>query len=108
MQESDKLLVKDGSKRAAVDILQDVGNKKRILGDITNQPKITNLKPSVVTRKGSKIVKYNSESSIASVTTSKKENFISKDSVFEKESKNVETSTEDSMYTTALEDRYFY
>lgn len=102
-QESDKaVLVKDGPKRSA-DHLPDVGNKKRILGDITNQPKVTNLKSNITTRKGSKSIKQDSENSFSSV---KNENSISKNVISEESPKKCETSAGDSLYTTALDDRY--
>ena len=101
-QESDKAaLFKDGPKRSA-DHLPDVGNKKRILGDITNQPKVTNLKSNITTRKGSKSIKQDSENSFS---TFRSENSTSKSTISEESPKNCETSVGDSMYTTALDDR---
>lgn len=94
--------MKDGPKRSA-DHFPDVGNKKRILGDITNQVKVANIKSNVPTRKGSKTSRHDSENSTYTI---KSENSFSKTIIQEESPKAAETSAGDSMYTTALDDRY--
>lgn len=100
IEESDKpAFVKDGPKRSA-DHLPDAGNKKRILGDITNQPKAANLKSNVTARKGSKSSKHDSENSLPHF---KSEHSLSKSTISEDSPKQIETSIGDSFYTTAVD-----
>lgn len=83
------------------DPLPDVGNKKRILGDITNQPKASNLKLNL--RKGSKNSKNESEHSI----TLKNSSPVSKNTSSGIESpKNGNCADDSTLYTTALDERY--
>ncbi|XP_054706535.1 G2/mitotic-specific cyclin-B3-like [Uloborus diversus] len=91
----DKPAGKDASKRLA-DPLPDLGSKKRILGDITNQVKLANTKTNAVSKRTAKHGSYCSENALP-------DSNLSKNSSSNKSKDKESCSSDDTIYVTALE-----